>query len=363
MVNRMGKHKRCFSLSVIIPIHRADLDIRRCLLSLLNNLCLNLQIIVAANSDRRSELRRINHLIPDLPCIVLLNIDKAGKANAINEALNYVENEYVLIGDADTIFISKGIYRCVEKIHADKTIVAITGIVDPIEENKLASIQKFEYRRIFRIFRPLWNLFNANLIVPGCAGIFKTESLRSIGTYDCHTLGEDFEITLRLHDYHIRHKIPYKIEYVDTLVAKTDVPKTFKALIKQRGRWFAGQVEVIWKYRRILLNPKRYRKIILPYVIMILFEVLETYLKWMFFGIGAWIAFIADLSFWKLLLLSGLGFATFEILFNLCAGKKLKVRRTALILVLTCVLIVMQFILKDTNLITAIKLKKENKWE
>ena len=355
----MDADEKRYSLSVIIPIHRSDLDIKRCLRSLLNNPCLDLQIIVAANSDKRSELQRINHLIPDLPRITLLNIPKAGKANAINEALPYVKNEYVLIGDADTVFVSEGINRCMRRIYADETIVAITGIVDPIRKNKISAIQKFEYRRIFRIFRPFWNLFHANLIVSGCAGIFKTESLLEVGAYDSHTLGEDFEITLRLHDYYIRHEIPYKIEYVDTLVAKTDVPQTFRALIRQRGRWFAGQVEVIWKYRRILLHPIKYHKIIFPYVIMVLFEVWETYLKWVLFGICAWVAFVANASFLKLLLLSSIGFVAFEILFNLCAEKKLKVRRIAWILAFTCALLIMQFVLKDTNLITSVKLKKE----
>ena len=182
----MDTDEKRYPLSVIVPIHRPDVDVRRCLLSLLKNPNLDLQIIIAANSDKKSELQRINRLIPDLPCITLLNIPKAGKANAINEALHYVENEYVLIGDADTLFVQKGINLCLEKLYSDESIVAITGIVAPIIENRIGAIQKFEYRRIFRIFRPFWNLFHANLIVSGCAGIFKTEPLIDAIEIVCH---------------------------------------------------------------------------------------------------------------------------------------------------------------------------------
>lgn len=362
---RMGADEKSYPLSVIIPIHRSDLDIKRCLRSLLNNPCLDLQIIIAANSDRRSELQRINRLIPNYPCITLLNIHKAGKANVINEALRYVRNEYVLIGDADTLFVSEGINQCMRKVYADDTIVAITGVVDPIETNALTSIQKFEYRRAFRIFRPFWNLFHANLIISGCSGIFKTGSLQKVGAYDCHTLGEDFEITLRLHDYNIQHKTPYKIDYVDALVAKTDVPQTFRALIRQRGRWFAGQTDVVWKYRHFLLHPIMYKKIIIPYLLMILFEILTTYLKWVLYGVGIVWGIVTGSSIIKILLITGLCFIAFESLFNLCAGKRIGVKGIATIVCVTCALIMIQFVLKDTNMIAAIRqrMRKENKWE
>lgn len=361
----MDTDEKRYPLSVIVPIHRSDVDVRRCLLSLLKNPSLDLQIIVAANSDRKSELQRINRLIPYLPCITLLNIPKAGKANAINEALQYVENKYVLICDADTLFIQNGINRCLEKLYSDESIVAITGAVDPIKENKLSAIQKFEYRRIFRIFRPFWNLFHANLIVSGCAGIFKTETLFTIGLYDCHTLGEDFEITLRLHDYHIRHKMPYKIEYVDAPVAKTDVPKTLKALIRQRGRWFAGLIDVMWKYRKILLHPLQYRTIFIPYIVTMLFEVVGTFSKWILYGISMWLSFIAETSLPGILLITGACFILFESLFNICFDKRLKMKRLSLIFGMTISLAAIQFLLKDTNLFCGIKMMKqnENRWK
>ena len=361
----MDTDEKRYPLSVIVPIHRSDVDVRRCLLSLLKNPNLDLQIIVAANSDRKSELQRINRLIPDLPCITLLNIPKAGKANAINEALKFVENKYVLIGDADTLFMQKGINLCLEKLYSDESIVAITGIVDPIIENRIGAIQKFEYRRIFRIFRPFLNLFHANLIVSGCAGIFKTDALFTVGLYDCHTLGEDFEITLRLHDYHIRHKMPYKIEYVDAPVAKTDVPKTLKALIRQRGRWFVGLIDVMWKYRKIMLHPFQYRTIFIPYMVTMLFEVAETFSKWLLLGIGAWLSFIAKTSLLEILLITGVCFIIFESLFNICFDKRLKMKRLSLVFGLTISLAAIQFVLKDTNFFYGIKMMRqnENRWK
>lgn len=362
----MINDEKRYPLSVILPVHRSDLDVGRAIRSLLENTSLDLQIIVAANNDRRSELRRINANVPDYPCISLINIQKAGKANAINRALHYVKNKYVLIGDADTLFIKSGLSLCVKKMYADETILAISGIVDPIATNTISCVQKFEYRRIFGIFRPFWNLFNANMMVSGCAGIFKTEALFRVGLYDCRTLGEDFEITLRLHDYYIRHDIPYKIEYVDVLFAKTDVPLTAGGLIKQRGRWFKGQVDVVWKYRRILFHPERYKNIFIPYLLAILFELFKTYLKWVSLYITCiWISIVSETPFFGMVLISGILFVVFECIFNICAIKHLKIKKKITIIGLTIVLTGIQFVLKDTNIILAIKLRmrKENKWE
>ena len=353
-----------YPLSVIIPIHRADVDIERCLRSLLDNPYLDLQIIIAANSDRNIELYKINDLIPDLPCITLLNIRRAGKANAINEALRYVKKECVLIGDADTLFVSRGLNQCVAKIYSDRSIVAITGIVDPIVKSPLAAIQKFEYRRIFRVFRPFWNLFYANLIVSGCAGIFRTRALFHVGLYNCHTVGEDFEITLRLHEYYLHNKLPYKIVYINQLVAKTDVPDTFRALTKQRGRWFVGQVEVLWKYRFILRHPFRYKRIIIPYALAVIFEVLFTLFKWTFIAFGVCISILFGSKILKIWLITDMSFVLLEIAFNLCMKKSIKAKKWKLIVIMTCILSILQFVLKDTNLLFALRnrTKKENKW-
>lgn len=360
----METNEKSYPLSVIIPIHRSGLDIIRCLESLLENSFLRLQIIVAANSDESAELQKLNSIIPHWPCITVINIHKAGKSNAINEAIRHVRNEIVLIGDADTVFLSQGLNSCLERITADKTVIAITGIVDPIKNNTLTAIQKFEYRRVFRIFRPFWDIFNANLLISGCAGVFRTEALLHVGLYDCKTFGEDFEITLRLHEYHLRYGIPYKIVYVNRTVAQTDVPGSFYDLIRQRGRWFAGQVEVLWKYRFLLLQPGRYRMIIVPYLLSVLFEVLGTILKWPVFTAVLRCCIVRNLPLFSILLISESCFLLLECLFNVCTVRKTKVKKAAVAVKMTLRLIVIQSILKDTNVfcLLPLLLKKDRAW-
>lgn len=357
-------HHCKYSISVIIPINTAAADINRCINSLLNNPVLVPQIIVAVNSDEIDELQKIVSIIPQRPCVEVIKIHKPGKSNAINKALRYVRNQYVLIGDADTIFAPAGLNSCIRRINSDKTIVAITGIVDPIRNNSLAALQKFEYRRVFRVFRPFWNIFNANILISGCVGLFRTDALRSVGPYDCNTYGEDFEITLRLHEYYIRHGIPYKIEFINRTVAKTDVPETLYDLIRQRGRWFAGQIEVLWKYRFLFQHPILYKRIIVPYVISIVFEVIGTCFKWVFFAISLRHCIAKNLPILLVFMISDLCFVLFECLFNIGIIRQIKVKTAAAAVRMTLHLIVLQFVLKDTNIFWGLPLvfKKNKFW-
>lgn len=368
-----GKMEPIYSLSVIIPIHKSCLKIERCLDSLLSNKRLDLQILVAANSDSKRELEKINRKIQNrysgIRSITLLNIRKRGKANAINSALPYVKNEIVLIGDADTYFYCRGLTKCVSRIQKNKNIVAISGNVDVFGRNILSGIQQFEYCRIFHIFRPFWNYFNANLIISGCAGIFRTKCLFEVGLYDTHTLGEDFEITLRLHDYYIRHNPWYRIEYLNTKLAKTDVPVTFSSFVRQRKRWFLGFMEVTAKYRKILLHPINHCHIIIPYLLSVLFEKWTSILKWIFLAVSIGLCTYNDEFFLKGVLVSFFSFGMFEILFNNIITDKLiplneKCSKTMVVTFFTFCLMGLQFVINFINPIQYLLAanKKENRW-
>lgn len=364
-----------YPLSVIIPIHRANLNIERCIDSLLANDRLDLQIIVAANSDNREELYKINRKVrkcySNTQCVLLLNNDKAGKANAINNALRYVKNEIVLIGDADTFFYRKGLNKCLSAIFHDKSVVAVTGNVDVYQRNFLSIIQFFEYRRIFRIFRPLWNRINGNLMISGCAGIFRTKCLFEVGLYDTHTIGEDFEITLRLHDYYIRHKIDYKIKYINTTLAKTDAPLDFKSFIKQRKRWFLGFLQVTERYRKIILHPKTYHRIFFPFVFSLITEKWSCYLKWVLIAISIGICVYYGVFPLHGVFLCFLNSWIFEVIFNCATMKRMKLSdikypKVVSLFMLTFCLMAIQFFMKDTNVFRSPSKRnrpKENKWE
>ena len=65
--------------------------------------------------------------------------------------------------------------------------------------NWWALFQVIEYLRAFLFGRIGWSPVNGLLIVSGAFGLFNKEIVVSVGGYNTDTIGEDMELTMRLH--------------------------------------------------------------------------------------------------------------------------------------------------------------------
>jgi len=76
------------------------------------------------------------------------------------------------------------------------------------------------------------------------------------GGYANDAIGEDMELIMRLRTRSYERKVRHRVEFIPDPVAWTQVPESLRALGGQRDRWHRGLAEVLWRYRRGLLNPK-----------------------------------------------------------------------------------------------------------
>jgi cellulose synthase/poly-beta-1,6-N-acetylglucosamine synthase-like glycosyltransferase len=135
----------------------------------------------------------------------------------------------------------------------------------------LPRIQFLEYTRAFFCGRIGWNSLNATLIISGAFGAFKKSALVEIGGYQTDTLGEDMDLIVRLHAHFQEKKRPYRVIFLPEPVCWTEVPSDWATLKKQRQRWTIGLFQVLWKSKRMMLNP-RYKGIgliALPYFLLV----------------------------------------------------------------------------------------------
>jgi cellulose synthase/poly-beta-1,6-N-acetylglucosamine synthase-like glycosyltransferase len=131
----------------------------------------------------------------------------------------------------------------------------------------LARIQVVEYLRAFLLGRTGWSRFRALVLISGAFGIFRRDVLVEVGGLDRNSIGEDFELVLRLHRHLSDAGRDYRVAFVPEPVAWTEVPSTTRVLRNQRKRWHRGLWETLWSYRGMLLRP-RYGKVglvALPY--------------------------------------------------------------------------------------------------
>ncbi len=90
----------------------------------------------------------------------------------------------------------------------------------------------------------------------GAFGAFRTRTLREIGGFSGTSLVEDYEIIYRLHERMRSAGRAYRVEVVPDAVAYTDSPDTVPTFVHQRTRWFAGFLQTLWEYRRMVGDPR-----------------------------------------------------------------------------------------------------------
>ena len=111
--------------------------------------------------------------------------------------------------------------------------------------------QYWEYVKNF-----MWRIGLAHLgvclQVSGAFGAFRTRTLRELGGFSGASLVEDYEIIYRLHERLRLAGKEYRVEVVPGAVAFTDSPDTVPSFLHQRTRWFAGFLQTLWEYRRMV---------------------------------------------------------------------------------------------------------------
>jgi cellulose synthase/poly-beta-1,6-N-acetylglucosamine synthase-like glycosyltransferase len=216
------------------------------------------------------------------PALVVVDKDNGGKADALNVGLSFAKGNLVCAMDADTLIEADGLQRMIRPFLYATDVVATGGTIRVVNgsevkfgrviktrvpTNALAGMQVVEYLRAFLFGRLGWNRLGGNIIISGAFGLFRRESVLSAGGYLHDTVGEDMELVLRLKRLSYERGGPGKIAFVPDPVAWTEVPESLKVLGRQRDRWHRGLADVLWRHRRMLLNP-RYRVtglIVLPY--------------------------------------------------------------------------------------------------
>ena len=205
------------------------------------------------------------------PSLVVVDKENGGKADALNVGLSFARGELVCAMDADTLIEGDGLQRMVRPFLYATDVVATGGTIrvvngsevkfgrivkTRVSTNALAGIQVVEYLRAFLFGRLGWNRLGGNIIISGAFGLFRRESVVSAGGYLHDTVGEDMELVLRLKRLSYEQSGPGTIAFVPDPVAWTEVPESLKVLGRQRDRWHRGLADVLWRHRRMFLNPR-----------------------------------------------------------------------------------------------------------
>lgn len=194
-------------------------------------------------------------------------VDKANggsKADAMNAGINVARHPLFCAVDADSILQRDSLLRVVQPFIEDERTIASGGTVRiangslvrggflvraGLPRNPLALLQIVEYLRAFLGGRLGWSPLNGVLIVSGAFGLFDRARVEAVGGYRTDAIGEDMELVVRLHRWHRRRRIPYRIRYLPDPICWTEAPEDLATLGRQRTRWQRGLIQ------SLLLHP------------------------------------------------------------------------------------------------------------
>ena len=242
-----------------------------------------------------------------LPELTLIRKYNGGRADALNCGIDAARYPLICVTDADSIVDPSALEVMVRPFLEDpERVVAVGGtvrvgnsgrvedgqMIEPrVPRRLVAGFQMIEYLRAFLLGRTGWDRLGALMIISGAFGLFRRDVLEQVGGYWTGTVGEDLEMTLRLHRAMRDQKRDYRIVYSSDPVCWTEVPSDVSSLGHQRRRWHRGLWEALWRHRGMLLR-RRYGivgTVGLPY--MVVFEFLGPV-----FVVAAWIAFPIGLA-------------------------------------------------------------------
>jgi cellulose synthase/poly-beta-1,6-N-acetylglucosamine synthase-like glycosyltransferase len=335
-------------ISVIIPAFNEQTVIRESVLSFLGSRYPEFEVIVVNDGSTDATLAVLNEQfdlyradtfgptpIATKPvhavyrarrAVNLTVIDKenGGEADAVNAGVNRARYRYILHTDADCVCEPATLLRTIREVNFDpRRVIALGGqlrasnglvirdgaIVDRRLPRRLVErFQTIEYMSVFLTHRLAWSSINGVPVVAGGFSAWRRDVVIELGGYATDVTHEDIELAVHAHEHFRRNRVPYQLAMSPDAVIWTQVPPTWGDLMLQRKRWQRVMFEVVWKYRRMIFNP-RYGVaglITMPY--LLLYEAIGPFVEIFAYVFAVVLALLGVLDFQALLLFLALSF-------------------------------------------------------
>jgi cellulose synthase/poly-beta-1,6-N-acetylglucosamine synthase-like glycosyltransferase/peptidoglycan/xylan/chitin deacetylase (PgdA/CDA1 family) len=237
-------------VSVIVPAYNEAAGIERCLRSMVGSDyadALEVILVDDGSSDGTADLAAAL----GLP-VTIVRQANAGKAAALNAGIRQAAHQVLV-----TIAALVGPLR-------DPLVGAVAGNVKVSSRRRLLGlIQHCDYVLASSLDRRMYDVLDCMLTIPGAAGAFRRTAIAEAGGVPTQTLAEDTDLTIAI------GRAGWRIRYAPQARAWTEAPATIRQLWSQRHRWTYGMLQVLWKYRSMLVTPRSNRTLAwigLPYL-------------------------------------------------------------------------------------------------
>lgn len=244
------------AVSVVIPCCNAADEIEVVVASILTQRVRPLEILLVENNsvdDTWSVLQRLELEHPEVRALqVETRTGEYAAAVAINRGVSLATHDYLVRMDDDTIMAPGFLEHGIAALVADESMAATA--VNLRVRNPVASLwtrfQTLEYLLAMELDRRFLDIFNSILICSGGLSVFRRETVIEAGGF-CSLprwVSEDMDITLKAHRYG-------RVVMAPDAVGYTEVPDTFRRLMRQRFIWAISGTIAAYLHREGIARP------------------------------------------------------------------------------------------------------------
>jgi len=236
-------------VSIIVPAYNEEKVIGNCVTSILASDYPHREVILVDDGSKDGTLQAMRQFETE-PGVTVIGKANGGKASALNAGLARAKGEILFFVDADGIFAPNTISEMLKGFESEK-IGAVCGNDSPVNLDRfltrLANLQTHVGTGFVR--RALATI-NCLPIVSGNIGAFRRSVLEKTGPFLEGFIGEDLELTWRV------HKAGYRVTFQPSAIVLAEAPSTVSGLWKQRVRWARGLLQTARIHRDMFFNPK-----------------------------------------------------------------------------------------------------------
>ena len=272
-------------VAVLIPGYNEEKVIVRTIRSVMMSNYKNIRIVVIDDGSKDNTYQTAIDAYPaDIASgrLTVLTKPNGGKADALNYALDFVDEEIYVGIDADGVIAHDAITNLVPHF-ANPKIGAVAGNAKVGNRvNLWTRWQALEYITSQNFERRALDLFDVVMVVPGAIGAWRTAAVKTGGGYHTNTVAEDADLTMNLLEQ------GYSVIYEDSTLAFTEAPVNANGLMRQRFRWSFGILQAIFKHRGAIAKHRAMGLFALPNILIfqILLPLVSPFIDLMFvFGV------------------------------------------------------------------------------
>ncbi len=247
---QVAVQERVPMVSIVVPVKNEEKVIGRLLTALLNFTYPShkMEIIVVNDESKDRTAEICNHYASCHPQVKVFNRPRSStKAAALNYGVQFARGEIIATFEAESVPEPDALLKAV-KYFEDPNLAAVQGRICSINanENMLTKFLFYEGAVQYEAYTRGKDQLNLFVGLAGTCQFIRRSVLEEINGWNEKNMSEDVELSLRLTEK------DYVIKYASDVRTWEESPNSVFNLVKQRARWYRGNIEMGFKFGRLL---------------------------------------------------------------------------------------------------------------